>query len=68
MRPTVGRFFGLPIASAEDHLSTTSQLSKGIFIDDLENKKNITRFAVEICPLGILTHPKDIALPERAGV
>ena len=40
----------------------------GKWFMDLENKKNITRFAVEICPLGIPTHPKDIALPERAGV
>ena len=56
------------MASAEEYLSTTFQPSKGIFIDDLENKKNITRFAVEICPLRIPTHPKDIALPERAGV
>ena len=56
------------MASAEEYLSTTSQPSKRIFFDDLENKKNITRFAVEICPLGIPTHPKDIALPERAGV
>ena len=40
MRPTVGRFFGLPIASTEEHLSTTYEPSKGIFFDDLENKKS----------------------------
>ncbi|ERJ71281.1 hypothetical protein HMPREF1556_01378, partial [Porphyromonas sp. oral taxon 278 str. W7784] len=62
-RPTVGLFFCLPIASAEEHLSTTYEPSKRIFIDDLENKKNITRFAVEICPYGDPNAPQGHCSP-----